>query len=482
MNSQQNASGSPTEANRNNTLAALSVQWLPASDRARLVDELLRTAIDNHPPMLLNSRPASLGPLVDLSSLEYVEGYSHNLMCAICHSPFVRPLRLSCQHVFCSSCFVDARHSHEHRESCPTCRERVLPGQLYTLPKIVELILDDLIVICPFSDSGCTKQMSRCLIQDHVDKYCEYVQVSCPYDNCGEKIQRRHINQQRCLHKLMHCVTCDKSYKEIDLRSHCATHDDERIVLCPGCATTVLGSDLQSHESTCPKVSVPCIAATYGCDFMGKRASINQHNAACPLAKLVPFLAQQFSRLDQQELALQNLHRRNALMETAFDKIQSSFALSFSAEVTLDDQDLRADMTVTELASAILNMYDRNCQDPSLATRVADLDRRIETLNNAQLVIHPALRSLILHIDGRVGAVEREMARLRHELSTYRQGTRGPESAGVGALGVSEIGSSVARASEDINMVSRLIPDLGTSRPERVRTGTPVRQHMLSNH
>ena len=473
MNSYQNSSGSST----------LSLQWMSLSDWAHHVDEILRTSIDINPPVLSNPRPASLGPPVDLSSLEYVEGYSYNLKCAICHNPYVRPVRLPCQHVFCTSCFLDARNSQVRQESCPTCRERVLPGQLYSLPKIVELILDDLIVKCPLSGNGCTKQMSRCLVQDHVDKYCEYMQVTCPYNSCGEKIQRIHLKQQRCLHKLIRCVTCGQSYKEIDSVTHCATHDDERIVICPGCLTTVLGSDLRSHESSCPKVAVSCIAATYGCDYMGKRISINQHNATCPLAKLVPFLAQQSSRLDQQELALQTLRRKNAWLEITCERIESFFtSLSLPTQVTSTGQVHGFNVTFTAIASVLLDMYERYHTDSNLATSITNLSRRMETLSDTQLANQQVLRSQLLHTNRHVNAVEREMARLRRELSIYRQGTRVPESVGVGTLGASELVSPVARASEDVRMVSRLIPDFAMSKREPVRTGALVRQHILSTH
>lgn len=483
MDTYQNSSGLSTEEYRNNAHNDLSGEWLPLSDRARLVDEMLRTSTNNKPPMITDSRPASLGPPVDLSSLKYVEEYSHNLKCAICHNPYVRLLRLPCQHVFCSSCFLETGNSHAKRESCPTCRDRVPAEQLSYLPKMVELMLDDLMVKCPFSDSGCTEQMSRCLIQDHIDKYCEHAQVTCPYDNCGEKIQRRHLNEKRCLHKLITCVTCGRSYKEIDSSSHYATHDDESIVLCSGCATTVLGSDLRSHESSCPRVTMPCIAATYGCDYIGKRASIDQHHAICPLAKLAPFLALQSTRISQQELVLKNLRQKNALVETKFDKKESFFtSLSIPTRVTSDDQVHGVDVPSTGISSLILDMYERQRKDLNLATSMTDLGRRMETLSDTQLVNHQVLRNQLLHTNRHVNAVEREMARLRRELSIYRQGRHIPESIGLTALGVSELGSSVARASEDAKMINRLIPDFEMSRIDRVRTAAASRQRMRSNH
>ena len=483
MDSYQTSSSSSNEANRNNRLALLPGQWLPLTERAHFIDETLKTSINNHPPVIQNLRPAALGPPVDLSSLDYVEEYSHNLMCAICHNPYVKPLRLPCQHVFCSACFLDARNSHAHGEFCPTCRERVSPGQLGSVPKIVELILDDLIVKCPFSDAGCTEQMSRCLVQDHVDKYCGYTQVTCPYDKCGEKIQRRYLNEQRCLHKLIPCATCDQSYMEIDSSSHRVTHDDERIVLCPSCATTVLGCDLRSHENSCPKAPMPCIAATYGCNYMGKRASIDRHTATCPLVKLAPFLTLQSSRLAQQELALKNLRAKNALLETTFDRIESLFtSLSIPTQVSSDGQVHEVDVTFTGIASLILDMYERQNKDLNLATTMADLSRRVETLSDAQLVNHQVFSNRLLYTNRHVNAVEREMARLRRELSMYRQGAHVPESIDVATSGVSELGSSVARASEDARMVNRLIPDFDLSRPEWIRTTASDRQHMPFSH
>lgn len=483
MDSYQNSARSLTEARSNNAPAASLGELLPRSDPAEgthLIDETLRTQITDNPRMIV--RPAALGPPLDLSSLEYVEEYSHNLMCAICHSPFVRPLRLPCQHVFCQACFLDVRNSHPQGESCPTCREKVRPERMSSIPKIVELILDDLIVKCPFSDNGCTEQMSRCLAQDHVDKYCEYIQVKCPYDNCGEEIQRRHLNDERCHHKLILCVTCDRSYKEIDFSSHCATHDDERIVPCPSCATTVLGRDLQSHESSCPEAAVSCVAATYGCDHICKRASIDDHNTTCPLAKLSPFLALQSSRLAQQELALKNLRHKNALLETTFEKIQEFFtSLSVPTQVTTGGQLYGVEVTFSGIASLILDMYHHQKEDLNLAKAMADLGQKVDTLSDAHLVNSQIFNNQLLHTNRHVNVMEREVARLKRELSSYQQGTRVPESAAVATLGVSGLGSSVSRASEDAMLVTRLIPDFGVSRAERARTALSDRHHSLSS-
>lgn len=189
MDNYQNSSSSSIATNNQNfSLNALSRESMPLSDRAYTVDEMLMTSTRTTPQMTQKPCPGTFGPPVDLSSLEYVEEYSHYLMCAICHKSYVRPLGLSCHHVFCNACFLNAKNPRGQEESCPACRRKDVPGQLRPMPKIVQMMLDDLIVRCPFSDSGCIEQMSRCLIQDYVDNYCEYVQVRCSYDNCGENL------------------------------------------------------------------------------------------------------------------------------------------------------------------------------------------------------------------------------------------------------------------------------------------------------
>ena len=77
---------------------------------------------------------------VDLRGLEYVDEFDHNLLCAICHSAFVLPVKLDCEHVFCQECINQAL---SHSDNCPTCRRQISGRPMgVAVPKIIDRILD----------------------------------------------------------------------------------------------------------------------------------------------------------------------------------------------------------------------------------------------------------------------------------------------------------------------------------------------------
>ncbi|KAL2058337.1 hypothetical protein ABVK25_001063 [Lepraria finkii] len=271
--------------------------------------------------------------LVDLRALEYVDSYDHNLMCAICHSPFVNPVRLECEHVFCQRCVNDAM-SHQDRDSrvysitCPSCRRRIENRAITPVPKILNHILDDLCVKCPLEYLGCPEVKARGDIQDHVNKYCAYAEVKCPSESCLLTVLRKDLDEQRCLHSVMKCEDCESSFMERDLEIHRSRHCEVGKASCPDCNAQVLLRDLVGHIECCPDATFPCNAAEYGCDFVARRETLNEHLKTCPLAKFVPFLRMQNERLEAHEAALKHLRHRNSILETSFSTIQETLSPS----------------------------------------------------------------------------------------------------------------------------------------------------------
>ena len=283
---------------------------------------------------LLPQRP-QLDP-VDLRALEYVSAYDHNLMCAICYSPFVDPVRLPCEHVFCLRCVNDTIKIsgigfRPQSGNCPSCRRRVHANEITSMPKILDRMLDDLLVRCPLKDEGCNEHIQRCEVQQHVDKKCAYSEVECPAKDCLLSILRKDVEKQRCLHGMLQCEDCSQFFMERDLESHRALHCEAGRTSCPDCKAQILLRDIHHHVDNCPDSIFPCTATEYGCDFIGRRAALDQHSKTCALAKLVPFLQRQNERLGAHEAALKRLRHRNSILETAFSRFQET--LSPSADI-----------------------------------------------------------------------------------------------------------------------------------------------------
>lgn len=266
---------------------------------------------------------------IDLRALQYVGSYDHNLMCPICHCPFVSPVKLDCEHVFCQYCVNQAiRHQNRNARSCPSCRGRIAESSITTAPQILNRILDELLVKCPQSREGCLEEVPRCRVQDHVLKYCSFSQVDCPSEECLLTVRRRDTDGDRCLHYRVECEDCKHLVMKKDLEAHHKLECEVGRTSCPDCKDQVLVRDFKSHIDRCPDVICPCAAAPYGCDFSARRTSLDEHLEACPLAKLMPFLKMQNERLDAHEVVLKHLRHKNSILETSFCTIRDTLSPS----------------------------------------------------------------------------------------------------------------------------------------------------------
>ena len=278
--------------------------------------------IQLHPPSQIPPVAAPGLPVpyqVDLRELEYVETYDQNLMCAICHCPFVIPVKLDCDHVFCQDCVNQALL---HTDTCPSCRKRAIRPYGKAVPKIIDRILDELVVKCPLYLRGCSETVKRGNAQSHVDQYCGYTEVNCPLIRCPLKARRKDIGKTWCRHIPLSCRDCCKIIMEQDLEQHREEQCEKRKVSCLGCNTEILYQDFKEHASRCSEAVYPCDAAEYGCDFVSKRASLDLHLTTCPLHKLTPFLRQQKARLEDHEVALNHLQRKNSMLEASLTNLQ----------------------------------------------------------------------------------------------------------------------------------------------------------------
>ena len=156
--------------------------------------------------------------VVDLRSLDYVSRYDDHLMCPICHCPFIRPIRLQCDHVFCQKCLNTAITSFGGLRddfTCPSCRT-LTKGVYLNVPRLLINMCDDIRIKCPFAAEGCEEVMPRGHVQSHVDKYCSYRLVDCPNDQCGKKTRKMDLHPEKCMHALHTCQHCGEDIMEKD--------------------------------------------------------------------------------------------------------------------------------------------------------------------------------------------------------------------------------------------------------------------------
>lgn len=91
-------------------------------------------------------------------------------------------------------------------------------------------MLDELVVKCPNSKSGCDWVEQRVNVHDHVMLYCEYTLVECAQHDC-----RLHISQKEfhkgCLHYTVSCEDCHTSMMKKDLEVRALLSDMLGIVI-----------------------------------------------------------------------------------------------------------------------------------------------------------------------------------------------------------------------------------------------------------
>ncbi|MCJ1229026.1 hypothetical protein MMC12_005690 [Toensbergia leucococca] len=375
---------------------------------------------------------------IDLRSLEYVGPFDHNLMCAICRCPFVRPVQLDCFHIFCRDC-VNQALMHQPREArcCPTCRSKKGPKIMTPGPKIINCIVDDLIVKCPLTKDGCAETMARASVQDHVERYCDFSDIKCPSEECAIPIRRKDMDQKRCLHSLVDCEYCGYSIMERDLEIHCAENCPVRKGTCPDCKTELLYCNLEAHSSQCPEALSPCTAAPYGCDFTSKRLTLASHLQTCPLAKLTPFISMQSSRLNAHETALAHLQRRNSLLQSSLATIQDTLSLSTNLVDTPSASNPTSELSAPfdSTAHHLLSLHESLREEVERVSHaVSELDAKA-----SMMVMNESLRAKedMAHMNAAVGSLRVQLhwlmsARLQNQQRAAMVRTQSPgEGAGV---------------------------------------------------
>lgn len=270
---------------------------------------------------------------VDLRELEYVQPFDRNLLCPICQCPFVTPVKLNCDHIFCMECIGTAlEHQQEHLRNCPSCRTRAHIVDIETVPKLIQNMLDDMKVRCPLASKGCSTELTRSAIENHITKYCSQREIDCPAPECARKVQRKWAADGQCHHSLVLCGDCQDYFMESSLSEHQATSCAAQRASCPDCHLEVLQAELSAHRASCPEALVACSAATHGCTFSSKADQLIAHEATCPIRMMAPSLEAQTARLDGHEAALKQLQRQNSIYRVSIANMQEILGLDESSD------------------------------------------------------------------------------------------------------------------------------------------------------
>lgn len=163
-------------------------------------------------PNIMTTKTTSIsGRGFDLRALTYLTHVDDNLCCPICHSPLVDPTTTKCRHTFCSDCIADAL---EISSTCPVDRTPLELQDITMAPVVIANLVNDLVVLCPNSNLGCTSTQPRSFVGGHLKDECRFVTVDCV--GCNERILRRDVHEE-CMHQEIVCTHCSVTLRKLDL-------------------------------------------------------------------------------------------------------------------------------------------------------------------------------------------------------------------------------------------------------------------------
>ncbi|KAL2354431.1 hypothetical protein BJ546DRAFT_59344 [Cryomyces antarcticus] len=163
-------------------------------------------------PLMERTSPLKDSGASDLRSLDYVSDCDHNLLCPICQCPFIDPVPLlGCDHVFCRECVEYAWKVRVRlgapSGSCPTCRRQTSLDAGVKVTKLLNNMLDELVVRCPLHTDGCKAEIRRNEVEDHLKRYCDHTKVQCSSTGCSGLVARKDL-EKGCLHYPVSCGSC----------------------------------------------------------------------------------------------------------------------------------------------------------------------------------------------------------------------------------------------------------------------------------
>ena len=349
----------------------------------RLMDADLRTRLQlrrQTPSRTISNKSTENGSSVwDIRNLEYATEVDDNLMCPICHSPFVSPAALKCQHIFCRQCLSEALSHQQDSKTCPTCRRPTSTNSMVTLPKVVCRMLEELRVKCPLAFKGCNEIIPRGSVQTHLDRYCGYEEVLCPSEDCDQYLPRRLAGKE-CLHEPLPCPDCTEEVSLLNLDNHRMGSCKVAEIICTDCSSSVQKSIYKDHVSSCMETVIKCTASEYGCDSIGKRSIMQEHIESCALAKLAPTLALQNARLEEHARALKHLQQKNAVHEAFLDTVKDTLATIASTDLTTSSLPSDSVAPFDSPLSHLLSLHEALREEVSrVSAAVSDLDAKTDT-------------------------------------------------------------------------------------------------------
>eukprot|EP00656_Telonema_subtile_P003154 TRINITY_DN11443_c0_g1_i3.p1 TRINITY_DN11443_c0_g1~~TRINITY_DN11443_c0_g1_i3.p1 ORF type:complete len:575 (+),score=113.21 TRINITY_DN11443_c0_g1_i3:119-1843(+) len=235
------------------------------------------------------------------------------LLCPVCGMVPIcedEPLQLPCQHLFCRACIEQAL---ARKGECPLDRIPCAVEDLQTSRPISNVIAR-LKITCDYCEEGCPERLEVVSLAAHVEQ-CSYAPTQC--EHCGESVARRGLasHEDQCEKRPITCglYPCEHVVAVDQLELH--RDSDEcagKKVSCPdGCGEVVARGLLSTHHEVCPRASIPCRNAGFGCLWTGGRLQYDQHMEQCWFENSSDFLTSYQAEMGKLRAEVQQMQRTN---------------------------------------------------------------------------------------------------------------------------------------------------------------------------
>ncbi|CAM4645485.1 hypothetical protein PO909_011825 [Leuciscus waleckii] len=245
-------------------------------------------ALQQRPPSLAMSSMAQR-PRPELGLLPLQGGFRDSFVmtpeskycCEACKRVLCNPRQTECGHRFCESCITDLLS--KSNPVCPADLEPLFEDKIFRDVCCNREIMA-LKVYCRSEKNGCKEQMSLQRVMDHLE-VCPFYEVPCPLGKCKEKMMRKDMHEhlsRKCKHREITCELCNHKMALTELQKHKETVCPAFPVACPNhCSfSSILRSELSSHQHDCPMAQVTCFFIRYGCTFKGLNQEMREHESS----------------------------------------------------------------------------------------------------------------------------------------------------------------------------------------------------------
>nr|XP_006812206.1 PREDICTED: TNF receptor-associated factor 3-like [Saccoglossus kowalevskii] len=369
------------------------------------------------------------------------EGYDPNIfvtsptnyICHECQKVLRSPRQLECGHRYCNNC-CEKLLSQSDTPVCQVedCKEPIDRKEIvrdHAARRDIMLLP----VFCEFRNKGCNTKVKLNSLQNHLQE-CDFTVIDCIHKKmgCTFQVERRFLVEHlasQCLYSTVKCKHCEEQFSKDEL--------DEHIRRCPqapescpnGCGVKDIPRiKLEEHILECPLQQRECSFRGYGCTYKGHVTDIQHHlNTAssehmqmilksheklglkhAELDRKYSELYNQKSIVDnkfkQQLEELQEIRQKNMKLEERIKDLHKTLATQNDKIIKLEhDLKEKALKTDVEKNRTLVYAVQESCAE--LKTRMDQIERRpmVRSSNGANSKDVDELRKQLAQVGTQLG-------------------------------------------------------------------------------